>query len=372
MMIQKYKLFIIILLLFFNVNVHAKDTNEPKLEIKAYSSDIKIGEPLILEIQVKYEKPNISSETGEIITSRRISSPYLIITKKGQKEEIKYEYDSILNKPLPLIEKGSKGLEYTGSFIAFYDQNKKSLLLTEPGEYSCRLESTRNKMESNTIEINVKPASKQEQKALSILTGEFDLLILESSESDIKLMEIPGALDRFKQVVEQCPDTMLAKMAATRVGIELAREYEAQLDKVNRRRELVSKQLARESAKYFEIALKLPDAFSIREEILYWMFEIEYYDKNYPKAISYLEELDQKYPLSPRGKEALRGIEEVKEDMANDPNWANRLQAKEDEKGLSSQKPLGVALPIAGAAVAAIVIAGLILFSRKKKLNKTE
>ncbi len=374
MTIQKNKLFLVILLQFFRVCVLASDeTNELKMEIKAYSSIIKIGEPLISEIRAISKTPNINPDTGEIITSGEISSPYLIITKKGQKEEMKYEYDNILNKPLSIVEKGKKGLEYTGYFIAFYDQNKKGLLFDEPGEYSCRFESARDKLESNTIEITVKPADKQEEKAISILTGKDDLMILGWSLGELDLKDVPNAtdiLDRFKQVVEQCPDTMIAKMAAAQVGFELYSEY-GQLRQITPHDQQDSLFEARqEASKYLKIGTKLPEGFTIRENILHSLIAIEFYEKNYLQAISYLEKIYEEFPYGRFGKSAHSGIEEVKTMMANDPNWTNRAITKEIEKEQSPKKPLGVALPITGAAVAVIAITGLILLTRKKKLEK--
>ena len=51
--------------------------------------------------------------------------------------------------------------------------------------------------------------------------------------------------------------------------------------------------------------------------------------------------------------------------------------SKNEEKEIvqnksSTKKPFGVTLPLTGASVAGIVIVGLIMFLRKKKLNKTE
>ena len=372
MIFQKKKLFLIVLFLFFSTYLKASETNEPKLEIKAYSSQIKVGEPLILEIRVIHNKPNISSETGEIITSSGISSPHLIITKKGKEEEIKYEYDSILNKPLPVFDKENKGLEYAGTFIAFYDQNKKGLLFNEPGEYSCRLESTRDKLESNTIEINVKSAPKQDKKALSILTGEFDLFILGYPDSNIELTEFPGVVDRFKQVIEQCPDTILAKMAAARLGIENTKNFEDKYSDNSTfieqyRKGEIKDPLIESAKKYLSMAYGLPDEIPIRETAIYNLATFELFDGKTTKAFSIYDELATKYPEGKYGKKALRDKKDSQEFIEMHPDLF--IAEETQHRG---KKPLGVALPIAGAAVAVIVIAGLVLFSRKKKLNKAE
>ena len=334
MTVQKNNLFLVILLQFFCVYVLASDeTNEQRMEIKAYSYEINVGEPLVLDIIFTCKTPNINSKTGEIITSGKMYAPYLFAIKKGQKEEIKYESKfNRLNKPdFPIIDKGKKGLEYTGSFIVFYDQVKKGLFFNQPGVYSCRLEDARDKIKSNTIEINVKPSGKQEEKAMSILADKDDLMILEC-EDYIHLQK--EVLERFKQVIEQCPDTMIAKMAAAHVGMALNDEYARKRQTTNIEEWDKLKPLKEKSVKYFQIGLKLPDEFQIRETILYMLAELEFRkdEKNYMQAKSYLEEITEKYPYGRWGKTAISGIEEVKTMMANDPNWTNNVQTKEEEK----------------------------------------
>ena len=181
-------------------------------------------------------------------------------------------------------------------------------------------------------------------------------------------------LDRFKQVVEQCPDTMIAKMAAARLGMALNDEYARKRQTTNIEEWDKLKPLKEESVKYFQIGLKLPDEFQIRETILYMLAELEFRkdEKNYIQAKSYLEEIAEKYPYGRWGETAISGIKEIETEMANDPNWANSALVKRIEKEKSPQKPIGVALPITGVVIAAIIIAGLVLFLRRKNPNKAE
>jgi hypothetical protein len=370
MIIQKNILFSVVLSLFVSAFALASETNELKIEIKAFSSEIKVGEPLILEIHVTCKTPNINSKTGEIITSGGISAPYLFVSKKGQKEEIKYESKyTILNKPLPVFDKGKKGLEYTGSFIAFYDQNKKGLLFNEPGVYSCRLESIRDKIESNTIEINVKPASKQEQKALSILTAEFDLAILEADEH-VPLKDFPGALERFKQVVEQCPDTMLAKMDAAQLGLNYFEEFHQKHPsfekfKAEYQTGKIQEPLFEQSLKYLSIGAEVPDEFPIRQAVLGNLSSVEFMKSNLKQAFSLITELATKYPNSEYGKKAIiEQKEQIPRLKESYPDWdfaePNQLQ---------SNKLLSDALPTAIVVGAVVILAagGILLYKKKTK-----
>lgn len=367
MIIQKNNLFIVILLLFFNVCVHAKDTNESKLEIKAYSFEIKIGEPLILEIRVIYYTPNINPKSGNILTSGKIDTLDILVTKKGQ-EELKHEV-----LPVSLSNNSSNGLEYTGSSIVFYDHNTDSLLFKETGVYTCRLESAMDKLESNTIEINVKPASEQEQKALSILNEGFDLLILVYPDSDVDIKkESPGTMGRFKQVVEKCPDTMLAKMVAARLGIEQAEELEDKYSDgekfINQySKGKITEPLVESATRYLNLAYQLPDIFPIREASLNKLAVTELINGNAQKVLSLFDELSVKYPHGKYGKQALSDKKDIQEFIEGHPDL---FTVEKDP--LDVNKSMGVALPIAGIMIVVIVIAGLFIFSRKKKLNKTE
>ena len=375
MIIQKKCLFLIILFLIFNVCSLASETNEPKLEIKAYSSEIKVGEPLILDINVTYKTPNINSKTGEIIISGGISSPYLFVTKKGQKEEIKYETEfAVVRKALPVFDNEKKGLEYTGSLIAFYDQNKKGLLFNDSGIYSCRLEDTLHKIKSNNIEINIKPAGKQEKKAISILTGKYDMMILQLSESSNTtiLKKYPGLLERFKNVVEQCGDTLIAKMAAAQLGLIYSKEFQEkhpsfETFKTEYKKGNVREPLLEQSLKYLQIGAELPDEFTIRQKVLINLSQVEYMEDNLNKTISVINEIATKYPNTKYGKQAII----AQNDEVPKLEAEIKSQQEHDDQN-TPKKPIGVAMPIAGAIVAIIVIVGLVLFFRKKNPNKSE
>jgi hypothetical protein len=72
---------------------------------------------------------------------------------------------------------------------------------------------------------------------------------------------------------------------------------------------------------------------------------------------------DETYFGEEGDKEMLIGV--LKEEMAKDPNWANRI----DEIGRTkATKPLGVILPAAvGLAVVLIAAGGILLYKKKSK-----
>jgi hypothetical protein len=96
------------------------------------------------------------------------------------------------------------------------------------------------------------------------------------------------------------------------------------------------------------------------------------YEKDLDKAEEYI---DKSYELAPNASflGAAKGseiINAVRQRTGN--NVVSQVQTPPVPVTLPKKKPIGVTLPIAGAVVAVILIAGLFIFSRKKKLNKTK
>ncbi len=346
--------------------------NWPAIEMKAINPSIKVGEPLILELKYVFSTPRLAQNSEEILKSYNHGDVGIRFYIKNSKGENTLCQISAPEFPC----KDGKGLIYTGyvNLFFFMDTSEKAkLLFSEQGKYTVTIFAEQESLKEmlgdkapKPLVVDVKPAGEQEKKALSILTGEFDLLILESPDSDMKLTEYPDAMERFKQVVEQCPDTMLAKMAAARLGIERVKELEKKygseesLEKY--RKTDIKDPLVESTNMYLKLAYQLPDEFPVRENVLYGLIQIDYINGNATNIFSFCDELAAKYPQGRYGKNALKNKGYIKEFIEKRPDLFIAEATQPQEK-----KPLGVALPITGAAVAAIVIAGLVLFSRKKK-----
>ena len=361
---------IITCLFLFNIKLlNAQNVDRPVKELIAVNPVIKIGEPLIIELKYRYPSPRLEQSSKIIKQSLSLGDAHgSVYIKDSNDNTVGFE----IAHPSPLICRDNKGLIYSNYFFIFINRDTNKLMFNEPGKYKIEFPNQKQldiaMYKPTTIEV--KPASEQEKKALSLLTGKDDLMVLVRDNYIGIETKYPGVIDRYKKVVEQCPDTMISKLAATCIGMELYNEYEEQRIVLNLNEQYKLKPIAKEAMEYLKKGLELPDEFSIRENILYMLTEseIEVGEKDYSKAIAYLEELSEKYPHGRWGKSAISGKEEVKTMMANDPNWTNRLKEKE----VSPKKPIGVVFPIAGAVVAGIVIAGLLLFLRKKKPNKAE
>ncbi len=173
-------------------------------------------------------------------------------------------------------------------------------------------------------------------------------------------------ISRLEQVVEQCPDTLFSKWASARLGLEYFNKFKEKYISLDAFKEQyldkgIEAPLFEKGIHYFTIGAKLSDEFPIRENLLWEFGEIEYAGGNYTKALAIAEELSTKYPSGEYGKRAEK--EKIRMESLVDSEVSQKTQTK-------ATKPIGVALPIAGATVAVIAIAGLILFSRKKKQEK--
>jgi len=360
---------VIAIYIIINLLVNASASNIKELssiEMVLKNTSPKVGEPLIIELKYIYLKPQISQDSNEIrqfIGSGDISIPLYIKNSSG-----KITLRTTIQPPLQCVDK--KGLIYSGNIILLFDSSseKAKLLFDESGRYMITIYAEEEKLEDllgekapKPLVVNVRPASRQEEKALSILSGERDLIFLGYSDYDF-FKDYPEVLERFKEVVYKCGETMIAKMAAALIGMYLYNEYEEQRLEANLMNQEKPTALRRQAIEYLQKGLELPDEFHIRETILFMLAESDFEEdkRDYLQAKSYLEELSAKYPHGRFGKSAESGIEEVKTMMANDPNWANRAQQIDN-------KPLGVVLPVAAAAIAGVLIAGFVLFFRKKQ-----
>jgi hypothetical protein len=374
MLIMKNILFTILLCLLVSAYSSASETDNYTLKIKATSSEIKVGEPLILEVSLSSLKPAIDPKTGEIPVQGEIPAPNLFVTKKGQKEQIRQDL-TLAGKPLTIFDDQKKGLEYKGSVVVFYNEAKKGLLFNEPGTYICHIVNQIDKIESNSLEINVKPASNSVEMALSILTGESDLMILGWSDESITLKNHPkteGIMERFEKIVEQCPDTMLAKLAAARLGIEATKDFEEKYGNEKSLEQLrngeIKEPLIEAAGKYLNIAYQMPEGFPIREAVLEELARVEYLNGQATKVLSLFDELSAKYPKGKYGKRAISDKNDVQDFIKRRPD----LFVVESKELQTATKPLGVAMPATvGLAVVVIAAGGCLLYKRKSKFKQT-
>jgi hypothetical protein len=356
---MKTKIIMTLSIFIFNLasmKLYAQDNYT--IEIQALNSQIKISEPLLLNITYKYQNPKVSMDNEEIVKQLKLKDLYLKVTRKDETEETKYEI-----WPVTLFDTSGKGIEYSGWTMILWGELDRIFIFNEPGSFNCRVAPANDKVNSNTIEINVLPPTNQEKKAISIIKDYHDMRFIEFGGEST-----PEKISRLEKVVKECGNTMIAQMAAARLGIENTKNFENKYSENGSfieqyRKGEIKDPLIDSAKKYLSIAYELPDGVPIRETAIYNLATFELFDGKTSKAFSIYDELAAKYPQGKYGKQAVRDKKDSQEFIDSHPD----LFAQETKPSLETKpKPLGVVLPIAGAAAAGIVIAGLLIFLRKK------
>ena len=115
--------FIALCILYYSA---AKADYPKEIEISSKYKQINVGQPLILRLTYKFEQPQLSARSGEILTSM---SPKANVQVKRDDEEI-FKPGYYYLAPYDLYLQDRDGLTYSGDFILFYDSSKKGLIQT--------------------------------------------------------------------------------------------------------------------------------------------------------------------------------------------------------------------------------------------------
>jgi hypothetical protein len=158
-------------------------------------------------------------------------------------------------------------------------------------------------------------------------------------------------IGRFQKVVDECDSILIAKMAAARLGIEevekLENKYPDGIKFMEQyRKGEIKEPLLEQAHLHLLKAYDLPDEFPIRETVLSRLVSTETFKGSY-----------EKYPNGEYGRRAERDKEDFKVLMERYPKEVKEV----------AKKPLGVVLPAAAAVIAGVIIAGFVLFFRKKQ-----
>ena len=378
LMPDKNKVLLVILLSCFLQSKATSNNIPASVEITSPKATIDIGEPLILKLTYKFEEPQMNAETGDILSGIRHSSCLLIELKDADNDWLvhypdfsPFEKDGAQYHPLelqPFVHlnvQDIQGLEYSVYFLILYNHYKKNLAFDEAGTYKIYVITGPDKIFSNVVDLQI-TSQMQEEKCALLDPNVCDFLM----GIDRKLFEDPNyrskTIENLKNFVEQCPDSLLSKIAAARVGIECFYDYELKRTEARREKRKSPEPLREEAVKYLQIGLDLPDYFFVRQEVLYRLIEIEEENveekKYYSKALSYLDELIAKYPAGKYGKQA--------------PGWKKELlelqEVQKRELGQSTKPMQGqsqgrIKLPvvITAAALGIVLIVLIIVFKKK-------
>jgi len=214
------------------------------------------------------------------------------------------------------------------------------------------------------LDINVEPASNPEQLAINLLSDPNDYFFLEQGEDEYPEKR-PESISHLQQVVDRCEGTVLAKWAASRLGLEYFQEFHKKHPsfvkfKAKHQEGQIEEPLFDQVRKYLSVGVELRDEFPIRENVLSKLVNIEFMDGNYEKAFSLLDELRTKYPDGEYGRKASGWKEELIELQKRE-----LAQAPQPRVGGWSRS-----LPFFLVIAAGIVLIGLILLLMKKASSR--
>ncbi len=333
-----------------------------RVEINAIKKQVKYGDPIFVNLKLRFETPRVSKETGK-------PSPYIRCDGLAFQVQHRSE-DEASMLPFRMLPRfklhDRKGLEYTTNVKIFCDlyQEKKKLIkkiiFDKPGAYTLTIFGAK-RQGSNTLDILVEPSSLGE-KALSLLADPKDFAFLMGG-----IYKSPERISHLQQVVRQCKGTLLAKWCAARLGLEYFKEFQKKhtsLEKFKAKHEQgqIQEPLFDQAHKYLSAGYELPDEFPIRDSVLGHLAETKFVDGNYKKAISLVDELRAKYPHGEYGRKA-RGW---KEDL---------VELQEGELAQTSQPQVRSrrhVLPVLLVVAAGISLIGYLLLLRKKAISRSK
>jgi len=280
-----------------------------EIEIDCKDNQIKVGEPLVLKLTHKYEKPQISEDDHKICPLMSYESS-IQITKDD--EEV-FEKEIIRGD---LYLQDTKGINYSSNIIVFYDLFKNKLVFDSPGKYTIIVRATNKIM--TKMDIQVQSASQSEKKAISFLSDPNDFSYLEHGSHRFKEKR-PERMSHLKKVVGQSERTVLAKWCSARLGLEYIKKFQEKYPSFSSflkfreqfQKGLVKEPLFEQAHKYLTVGTTLPDEFPIREDVLKELGVLEFTKGNSKKAMSLLDELSTKYPKGKHGRKASQMKQEL-------------------------------------------------------------
>jgi hypothetical protein len=299
------------------------------VEITSDKTTIQIGEPLLLKLIYKFKEPYKDTETGKPHSTIRHESFLLLELKESDKswlssypdfkpfrpegKEVEY-YPLQQLEPSQLTVQDNQGLEYGDYFPILYHRYRRGAIFDKAGTYKIYVLGF-GKLFSNAMDIEVTSGPTQnvfsDPNDYVFLMGERGGMFKKNNAYRSKVKS------RLKSLVDQSSQTLLAKWAAARLGLEYYEEEELEKVKTRREKKEVRKDIFVKTVKYLSIATKLPDDFPLRREVLYRLAEIEAEAEiesgrnNFTKALQYYDELIAKYPQSRYGESAASHKEEV-------------------------------------------------------------
>jgi len=333
-----------------------------RIEVSVKQDEIRVGEPLIMELRMIWDEPLIAQDSNQPLNSVLHFASVLIRNAASKEKICKYR----LFSPSDLRIDGIKGLRYKGTFVILYDYGEKRLCFGEPGTYELEVRAWTKT--SNTAKVRVEPASKVEARAISLLKDpNCYALLLDFYENE---GDKEALLKRVKLVADECEDSTLGKWCASLIGHHKFQEFmrgknksPAALRGLYEEGQLQEKSFT-EAIRYLELGSKLPNEIQVRESVLFDLVRAEYIRGKVGRVTSLMDELESHYSNGKLGKrvpEMRAELERLKAEEPHDGGEANVA----DKDSVAVALPVGLVL--GGAGVVAVVIAGLVVLGKKRR-----
>ena len=290
-------------------------------EITALNPEIRIGGPLIIKVRYRLAEPCVDVETGQIRGGIRAVAWPLFEVKDRDRAWISGYPDAELLKPdgqeaeyygLSQLYPAGAGMEdanelwYSVHHVIGYNRWKGGPIFDQPGPYKVCI-MTQEALWSNIIEVRVSAEIAQEECVLPD-SNTYNFLVGVDERSQVCRAKM---MSHLEALVEECPDSVLAKWAAARLGLECFDDADKQKYKARREKRTVDVAIWENARRHLEKGWQLPDDFFIRYAVLGRLVEIEYAREDYSKALLYVDELLAKYPKGRHGKKAAKYRKEI-------------------------------------------------------------
>ena len=357
-----------------------RDTGTPvSAKISSPKTTIDMGEPLIINLTYIFEEPQINAETGDVYSSIRHPHGFLIEIKDNDNDWLAnfpdyppFENEGIKYFPLELPSlqfsslyvQDKEGLEYSNYLLVSYEYYKKSLVFDEPGTYKfCTIVIARKNF-SNVIDIRL-TSQMQEEKAALFDQNVCDYLMGLSSFKDPNYRS--KIMVKLKNVIKQDPNNLLSKLAAAQLGIESISDDIREKNEAIREKREPSWPLYQQAKVYLQMGLELPDDFFVRQNILWELTELEMENENYSQALSYFNELADKYPKGKYRTEIPSGKVELAELIESQKRELEQDRQSKEKIHQEQRTMLLWVRPAVGIAIAAVLIFGYVFLMKKKR-----
>jgi len=353
------KILLVFLVLGFGANDATRAVELRDIEIGTRSLKIKVGEPFVFRLTYRFEKPLVSLRTQQ--APNGIDHYAYFVLRKSDDSSLVGRYR--LRRDVSLRLQDAQGLEYAENFMVFYDFGRKKLIFDKPRTYTFQVEGWSKT--SNSLTINVSPASKADKRAISLLSDPNDYSFLLHG-SDGFVYKRAERMSHLKAVADKCKGALLAKWCGARLGVEKAKELwrkhpDGEQFMAKYRRGEIVEPLFENSYKYLRKGLELPDEVLTREEVLASIISAEIVRGDYDKALFYVKEMGEKYPQGRYGRRVANSRVELEELKKREQEQSQQAKTEQAKGG----GVLAVVVPVAaGIFVVALV---LVLWLKKKR-----